>query len=31
MKDLVLIGGGHAHMITLSKLETFIKKGVRSR
>ena len=27
MKRLVLIGGGHAHMITLSKLETFINKG----
>jgi len=27
MKHLVLIGGGHAHMITLSKLETFISKG----
>ncbi len=27
MKSLVLIGGGHAHMITLSKLDTFIKKG----
>ncbi|WP_133011790.1 NAD(P)/FAD-dependent oxidoreductase [Marinomonas flavescens] len=27
MKRLVLIGGGHAHMITLSKLESFIEKG----
>ena len=27
MKSLVLIGGGHAHMITLSKLESFISKG----
>ncbi|MGB5445926.1 MAG: FAD-dependent oxidoreductase, partial [Psychromonas sp.] len=27
MKSLVLIGGGHAHMITLSKLDTFIAKG----
>ena len=27
MKSLVLIGGGHAHMITLSKLDTFISKG----
>jgi NADH dehydrogenase FAD-containing subunit len=27
MKSLVLIGGGHAHMITLSKLDTFIKQG----
>ncbi|MFT6141520.1 MAG: NADH dehydrogenase FAD-containing subunit [Psychromonas sp.] len=29
MKSLVLIGGGHAHMITLSKLDTFISKGYR--
>ncbi|CAG36031.1 NAD(P)/FAD-dependent oxidoreductase [Desulfotalea psychrophila] len=29
MKNLVLIGGGHAHMLTLSKLETFIAKGYR--
>ncbi|WP_435236760.1 NAD(P)/FAD-dependent oxidoreductase [Psychromonas sp. PT13] len=27
MKSLVLIGGGHAHMITLSKLASFISKG----
>ncbi|MGO3346481.1 MAG: NAD(P)/FAD-dependent oxidoreductase [Marinomonas sp.] len=27
MKRLVLIGGGHAHMVTLSKLETFITRG----
>ena len=27
MKSLVLIGGGHAHMITLSKLTSFITKG----
>jgi NADH dehydrogenase FAD-containing subunit len=27
MKRLVLIGGGHAHMITLSRLDVFISKG----
>ncbi len=26
-RKLVLIGGGHAHMVTLAKLETFIDKG----
>ncbi len=26
-KQLVLIGGGHAHMVTLAKLDTFIAKG----
>lgn len=26
-KKLVLIGGGHAHMVTLAKLHTFIEKG----
>ena len=26
-KHLVLIGGGHAHMVTLSKLRTFLDKG----
>ena len=26
-KHLVLIGGGHAHMVTLANLETFIDKG----
>lgn len=26
-KQLVLIGGGHAHMVTLSKLRSFIEKG----
>jgi NADH dehydrogenase FAD-containing subunit len=26
---LVLIGGGHAHMVTLAKLHTFIEKGHR--
>jgi NADH dehydrogenase FAD-containing subunit len=28
-KHLVLIGGGHAHMVTLAKLQTFIQKGHR--
>ncbi|MGA6924582.1 MAG: FAD-dependent oxidoreductase [Desulfosarcina sp.] len=27
-KRLVLIGGGHAHMLTLSRLETIVEKGV---
>jgi len=27
IKQLVLIGGGHAHMITLSRLRSFIDKG----
>lgn len=27
MKSLLLIGGGHAHMVTLSKMETFVAKG----
>jgi NADH dehydrogenase FAD-containing subunit len=26
-KQLVLIGGGHAHMVTLANLDTFISKG----
>lgn len=26
-KQLLLIGGGHAHMVTLAKLETFISEG----
>jgi NADH dehydrogenase FAD-containing subunit len=26
-KHLLLIGGGHAHMVTLAKLDTFINKG----
>ena len=26
-KHLVLIGGGHAHMVTLAKLHTFIERG----
>jgi NADH dehydrogenase FAD-containing subunit len=26
-KHLLLIGGGHAHMVTLAKLHTFIEKG----
>ena len=26
-KQLVLIGGGHAHMLTLSRLDTFIEEG----
>lgn len=26
-KQLLLIGGGHAHMITLARLETFVNKG----
>jgi NADH dehydrogenase FAD-containing subunit len=27
MKSLALIGGGHAHMVALRKLESFISKG----
>ena len=26
-RQLVLIGGGHAHMVTLAKLETFVDRG----
>jgi len=26
-KELLLIGGGHAHMVTLAQLDTFINKG----
>ncbi len=26
-KHLVLVGGGHAHMVTLANLHTFIEKG----
>lgn len=29
-KHLVLIGGGHAHMVTLANLKNFIKKGFRT-
>jgi NADH dehydrogenase FAD-containing subunit len=28
-KHLVLVGGGHAHMVTLAKLHTFVEKGHR--
>ena len=28
-KHLVLIGGGHAHMVTLAKIHTFVEKGYR--
>lgn len=28
-KHLVLIGGGHAHMVTLAKLHTYVEKGHR--
>lgn len=28
-KHLLLIGGGHAHMVTLEKLHTFVEKGYR--
>ena len=28
-KHLVLVGGGHAHMVTLKHLHTFIEKGYR--
>jgi NADH dehydrogenase FAD-containing subunit len=27
-KKLVLIGGGHAHMVTLDRLESFVERGV---
>jgi NADH dehydrogenase FAD-containing subunit len=29
-KHLVLVGGGHAHMVTLANLHTFIEKGHRA-
>ncbi|MBW2177090.1 MAG: pyridine nucleotide-disulfide oxidoreductase, partial [Deltaproteobacteria bacterium] len=28
-KHLVLVGGGHAHMVTLANLHTFVEKGHR--
>ena len=28
-KHLVLVGGGHAHMVTLANLQEFIEKGHR--
>lgn len=28
-KHLVLVGGGHAHMVTLANLQTFVEKGHR--
>jgi NADH dehydrogenase FAD-containing subunit len=28
-KHLVLVGGGHAHMVTLANLHTFVEKGYR--
>jgi NADH dehydrogenase FAD-containing subunit len=28
-KHLVLVGGGHAHMVTLAKIHTFVEKGYR--
>ena len=28
-KHLVLVGGGHAHMVSLAKLHTFVGKGYR--
>jgi NADH dehydrogenase FAD-containing subunit len=28
-KHLILVGGGHAHMVTLAKLHTFVEKGYR--
>jgi len=27
LRQLVLIGGGHAHMVTLAKLQSFVEKG----
>lgn len=29
MKTLLLLGGGHAHMVTLSRLRSFVDKGFR--
>lgn len=29
-KDLVLVGGGHAHMVTLSNLNRFVQRGYRT-
>ncbi len=26
-KNLVLVGGGHAHMVTLEQIRTFVDKG----
>ena len=28
-KHLVLVGGGHAHMVTLENISRFVKKGYR--